>query len=69
METLPQQVINNSAAVQQETTRDILIYLAFKVGIWKQARVLVIMGEPKSTCPLILPAQKNTQGNIPLGLM
>jgi hypothetical protein len=42
-----------------------------KVGIWKQARELVIMSVPKSTTspPLALPAEKVTQGDIPLGLM
>jgi hypothetical protein len=41
------------------------------VGIWKQAREEVIMSEPKSTAPppLTLPADKITQGDIPLGLM
>jgi hypothetical protein len=40
-----------------------------KAGIWKQARELVIMNDPKSTGPLILPADKDTQGDIPLGLI
>jgi hypothetical protein len=40
-----------------------------KVGIWKQARELVIMRELKSTGPFILPAKKVTQGDTPLGLM
>jgi hypothetical protein len=39
------------------------------VGIWKHARKLVILSELKSTGHLILPADKLTQGNIPLGLM
>ena len=43
--------------------------LGGKVGIWKQARELVIMSEPKSTGPLILPADAVIQGYIPLGLM
>ena len=37
--------------------------------IWKQARELVIISEPKSTSPLILPAEKLIQVDIPLGLM
>jgi hypothetical protein len=43
--------------------------LGGKTGIWKQARELVIMSAPKSTGPLILPAEKVTQGDILLGLM
>jgi hypothetical protein len=43
--------------------------LGGKVGIWKQARELVIMSEPKPTAPLILPADRVTEGDIPLGLM
>jgi hypothetical protein len=43
--------------------------LGGKVGIWKQAREQVAMSEPKSTELLILPAEKVTQGDIPLGLM
>jgi hypothetical protein len=35
--------------------------------IWKQARELVIMTEPKSTGPLFLPADKATQGDKTLG--
>jgi len=42
--------------------------LCGKVGIWKQGRELVIISEPKSTAPLILPADKVTQSDIPLGL-
>jgi hypothetical protein len=44
-------------------------YWAFKVGLWKQARELGIISEPKSTAPFILPAGKVTQGDIPLWLM
>ena len=41
-----------------------------KVGIWKQARELVIMSDPnRQATPLILPADKVTKGDIPLGLM
>jgi hypothetical protein len=40
-----------------------------KVGIWKQARELVITSEPKSTALLILPADKITQGDTPLGFI
>jgi hypothetical protein len=40
-----------------------------QVGIWKQARELVIMSEPESTAPFILPADKVTQGDISLELM
>ena len=36
---------------------------------FKQARELVIMSEPKSTGPFILPADEVIQGDIPLGLM
>jgi hypothetical protein len=43
--------------------------LGGEVGIWKQAREVVIMSELKSTAPLILPADKVTQGDIPFGLM
>jgi hypothetical protein len=44
--------------------------LGGKVGIWKQAREVVVMSEPKSTATLlILPAGKVNQGDIPLGLM
>jgi hypothetical protein len=44
--------------------------LGGKAGIWKQARERVIMSEPKSTGhPLTLPADKVTQGDIPLVLM
>jgi hypothetical protein len=44
--------------------------LGGKVGIWKQARELVIMSEPKSTGhPLTLPAEQVTKDDIPLGLM
>jgi hypothetical protein len=40
--------------------------LGGKVFIWKQARELVIMREPKSTAPPpILPADKVTEGDIP----
>jgi hypothetical protein len=39
------------------------------VGICKQAREQVVMSEPKSIGPLILPAEKVIQGAIPLGLM
>jgi hypothetical protein len=41
------------------------------VGIWKQARKLVIMRELKSTGqpPFTMPTEKNTQGDIPFGLM
>jgi hypothetical protein len=35
----------------------------------EKARELVIMSEPKSTGPLILPADKVTQGGISLGLV
>jgi hypothetical protein len=40
--------------------------LGGKVGIWKEARELVIMREPKSTGSLILPADKVTKRDIPL---
>jgi hypothetical protein len=43
--------------------------LGGKVGVWKQARELVIMSEVKSTGPFILPADIFTQGDISLGLM
>jgi hypothetical protein len=43
--------------------------LGGKVGISKQGRERVIMSEPKSTGPLILPADKVTKGDIPLGLI
>jgi hypothetical protein len=43
--------------------------LGGKVGIWNQARELVIMSKPKLTGSLILPAGKVTHGNIPLKLM
>jgi hypothetical protein len=43
--------------------------LGGKVGISKQARELVIMSEPKSTGPFILPADEVTLGNIFLGLI
>jgi hypothetical protein len=36
--------------------------LGGKVGIWKEARELVVMIEPKSTAPLIPPADKVTEG-------
>ena len=41
-----------------------------KVGVWKQARDLVIMREPKSTGhPPHRACQQVTKGDIPLGLM
>jgi hypothetical protein len=43
--------------------------LGGKVGNWKQERELVIMRELKSTAPLIMPAGKDTQGDISLGLI
>jgi hypothetical protein len=43
--------------------------LGAKVGIWKQARELIIMSEPKSTGSFTLPADKVTQSGISLGLM
>jgi hypothetical protein len=48
-----------------------IILLGGKVGIWKQARELVIMSEPTSAAfsPLTLPAEKVIQGDIALGLM
>jgi hypothetical protein len=53
--------------------QDLLWRTAFllggKVGIWKQARELMIMSEPKTTGPFIFSAKINTQGDIPLGLM
>jgi hypothetical protein len=39
--------------------------LGGKVGIWKQARELMVISETKSTAPLILPAGKVTKGDIP----
>jgi hypothetical protein len=45
------------------------ILLGGKVGIWKQARELVVVSEPKSTGPLIPPADKVSQGDILLRLM
>ena len=45
------------------------LLLGGKVGIWKQARELVVMSEPKSTGSLILPADKVTQDDILLVLM
>jgi hypothetical protein len=44
--------------------------LGGKVGIWKQARELVMMSEPKwaDAPPIIaMPADKVTQSNISLG--
>ena len=53
--------------------QDLLWWTVFllggKVGIWKQARQLVIVSEPKSTGALPLPAEEVTQGYIPLRLM
>jgi hypothetical protein len=43
--------------------------LGGKVVFLKQARELVVMNELESTGPLILPAGKVTQGDIPLRLM
>jgi hypothetical protein len=43
--------------------------LGSNVCIWKQARELVIMSEPKSTSPLILPANEVTKGDISFGFM
>jgi hypothetical protein len=45
--------------------------LGGKVGIWKQARELVIMSEPKSTAPpsSFLPTKLPKVIHIPLGLM
>jgi hypothetical protein len=40
-----------------------------KVDISKQARELTMMNKPKWAAPLILPAGKVTQCDIPLGLM
>ena len=54
---------------RQDLLRRTVFLLGGKVGIWKQARELVVMSEPKSTGPLTLPADKFTQGDIPLGLM
>ena len=52
--------------------QDLLWRIAFllsgKVGIWKQARELVIMSESKSTGPLILPAGKVTPRRYSLGV-
>jgi hypothetical protein len=42
--------------------------LGGKFSVWKQAQELVIMSEPKSTGPLILPADEVTKGDIPLEL-
>jgi hypothetical protein len=54
-------------------TQDLLwltvFVLGVKAGIDKQARKLVIMSETKSAGLLILPADKFTKNEIPLGLM
>jgi len=39
------------------------------VGIWKQAREVVIMSESKLTGPLILAGDEATKSDITLGLM
>jgi hypothetical protein len=54
---------------RQDLLRRTVFLLGGKVGIWKQARELVVMSEPKSTGPLVLPADKVTKGFIPLELM
>jgi hypothetical protein len=43
--------------------------LGYTGARWKQAREQIILSEPKSTGPFILPADEVTKGNIPLGLM
>jgi hypothetical protein len=54
---------------RQNLLRWTAFLLGGKVGIWKQARKQVIMSEPKSTGPLILPAGEVIQGDISLRLM
>ena len=55
---------------RQDILRQAVFLSGGKVDIWKQALELFIMSEPKSTAPpLILPAEKNTRGYFPLGLM
>jgi|AntAceMinimDraft_5_1070358.scaffolds.fasta_scaffold552369_1 hypothetical protein len=54
---------------RQDLLKPTVFLLSGKVCIWKQARKPVIMNEPKSTGPLILPAGKVTKGDIPLELM
>jgi hypothetical protein len=43
--------------------------LGGKVGIWKQARELVILSPNRQATPLTLRVEKVAQGDIPLGLM
>ena len=57
------------AASPRFTVTDIISIGRVRFGIWNQARELVIMSEPKSKGALPLPANKVTQGDIPLGLM
>jgi hypothetical protein len=54
---------------RQDLLSRTVLLLGGKVSIRKQAWELVIMSEPKSKGPLILPADKVTQGDIPSGLM
>jgi hypothetical protein len=54
---------------RQNLLRPTVFLLGGKVRIWKQARELVVMNEPKSTSPLIVPTDKVTQGDVSLRLM
>jgi hypothetical protein len=54
---------------RHDVLRWAVFLLGGKVCIWKQAREVAIASGLKSTCPLILSAEKFTQGDIPLELI